>query len=571
MSALDPLAPTSIGYSRHALFGREVVWLLEIEYAGVTWRWSSEPIEVDDADGNPITFAGGLEDQEFDENLAIVGDLGDDRSVSLELMWDPPGVAFLIARGHDLAASYGELSYLVIGQEYESRVVVLSGRLSQPAYGGPNEPVKTTLSEQPSDDTAELVPASYLIGEPTGWDTAPSASLGKRYPIPFGPGNAFDVDLKRPLSPAYALDDDGSGNASTLVVAGGQVASTEVSLLAYIDGVPEFYNEIVVDYDVDALGQLHGYVDVSAASATFIAAGQWWVYAWDLGTTEGAILDPFEPDRPVATAGQLLRYLASRSSVRCDLARFASIVAALDWPVCGYIDDDCSPLEWMIDQLLPILPISLAAGPDGLQPVLWRYDARREEAIEAFEAGPGVVRVGDIEYEAKTQDLYQRIVLRYGYNAANKQFGEAIILEPLKDDSSRPDVRAVSDTAIRAADTRYTTDPKKRRTLRLESAIIQSPLTASRVVHWLARKHCYSPRIATYDVGQEYGWLELGSVVTITDTEVSLDAVALVVGRRPSDSGVWRYRFHILDGQMSDPSVEVNEPGGGPTWTPGGN
>lgn len=539
--------PSGIGYSRSALFGAKVVWLLEIDYAGTIWRWSSAPITVVDADGASVVFDGGLEDQRFDEALAIAGESADDRSASFELFWPGTvGVAVLVARGHDLATSLGELSILVVGQAYETRQIVVSGRVSQPEYGALDEPVAFSLIEQPYDDLATIIPASQTITLDT-WPTAPASGLGRKYPAVFaGIDTTFDTAPYRPRSPAYAGDIDASGNVSTLIVAGGMVGtSVTMGLGIYVDEILVQY-EASITYGVDDIGQRVSTIDISTAAAVVRQAGAWYVYSWSGGgyMAFGA---------PISTAGQLLRYLASRSSVRTDAATFASLAPLIDWPIDCYVDDESTCMDYVLDQLLAILPVSLVSGPDGLSPVLWRYDASRAEAVETITAGPGISRVDRVKYDTKPRDLIQRIELSWGHNCATGDFEELTILEPT---SLRSDPRSVSDVYIRRAGSRYAdSDPDRYRTMRISSALIQSPATASRVVHWMALKHGYSPRSVQYDVGQEYGWLGLGAVVIVVDSEVSLDAVALVVGRVISDSGTWRLTLQILDDSISADSV----------------
>lgn len=568
MSLLDNGSP---GYSRDVLIDGAIVWLLEVEYAGAIWRWSSRPIDVS-SDLGTLTYPGGLSALDVEDSLGIVSESGDERSISLSLLWPSPGVALLIQRGHDLAAALGQLSYLIEGQPWESRVVVIHGMLSQPEYEADNQPVSFTLIERPWDDIAQIIPPEYRI-DATTWPTCPVAATNQRYPVPMfgaaassrrGPGGAAVG-----LSPAYPLAlNVGDGGVDKLIISAYPVAAATVQAGTIVDNVYDTASFSVAS-TTDALGREVYYIDTSASSATIRYASAWYVTDWN----EGGILGNLEPGRPITTAGEMLYWLASRSSVRVDLPRFASIVGALSWPVEAYVDGDASPLQFIIDRLLPILPVSLVCGPNGIQPVLWRYDARAGDAVEAIVNNVNAARVGAVSYTAKPSDLIQRIVLDYGWDAGANDYTRQLIVEPIPSGptpAGSSDPRKIHNAFLRAAANRYSDDdPRRYRTLGVQSDLIGSDVTAARYLAWKCRQVGYSPRLVEYDVGQDLGWLELGAVVLLTDSELYLSSiVALVVGRVITDTGLWRLRLQILDDLVTatavDPSLSQDTP---PSWS----
>lgn len=559
MSLIDGTSP---GYSREALIDGRLVWLLDIEYAGAIYRWSSRPVEVT-SDGGTLTYPGGLDALDFTDSLAIVSDASRDRSVSLSVLWPRPGVALLIQRGHDLAAAVGALSLWMEGQPWESRIVVISGLLSQPEYEAADQPVSFSLTEQPLDDIAQLIPPSYQIDDVT-WPTAPESSHNQRYPLPFFAPGAHRSDGV--LSPAYAIEyTAGTKKVDTVIISGFPVMATTVDLGIWVDHELQTAN-LPVQTFTDGLGRTVWGLDITGLSADFTQADEWFIHDWK----EGGIRSPYRQG-PLTTAGELLRYLADRSSVRVDRARFASVASQLSWPVEGYIDDEATALGYMSDVLLPILPVSLASGPLGLFPVLWRYDARRTDAVETLTNGDNCARVGAVTYQSKPSEVIQRIVLEWAFDAHTREFTRQTVLEPY---DTVGDSRSHSSAFVRAAATRYIdNDPSKWRTYHTESEIIGTDITAARYLSWKIRQLGYSPRLVEYDVGQEMGWLELGAVVLLTDAEIYLDEiVALVVARTLTDTGIWRLQLQILDDLASSQSVGPSlDQTTQPTWTPGGN
>ena len=176
-------------------------------------------------------------------------------------------------------------------------------------------------------------------------------------------------------------------------------------------------------------------------------------------------------------------------------------------------------------------------------------------------------------YTAKPSDLVQRITLDYGWDSGSNDYTRQLIVEPIPSGpapSGSIDPRKVHNAFLRTAANRYSDDDSRRyRTLGVQSDLIGSDVTAARYLAWKCRQVGYSPRLVEYDVGQELGWLELGAVVTLTDSELYLSGiVALVVGRRITDTGLWRLRLQILDDLVTatavDPSLSQDTP---PTWS----
>ena len=65
--------------------------------------------------------------------------------------------------------------------------------------------------------------------------------------------------------------------------------------------------------------------------------------------------------------------------------------------------------------------------------------------------------------------------------------------------------------------------------LEIESEFITSRASAGRVVNWMARAYCGRHRLITYSAPQTYGWLEVGDVVSLSDSDLSfVDQLVLI-------------------------------------------
>jgi hypothetical protein len=185
-----PTAPRSLYRSELVGEYTGTVWLLEIAWAGRVYRWSSTPIQVDDAAGQGRWFPGGLDPIEVEDDIDLEGE-AEERSVSLELVF-PVNVAALIERGFRLASATGELSLVVEGSAWEAREVVVKGLVSAPEYDEQDIPIALTIEERPFDDTAAFPPPGLRV-TPTTYADALSDDYGRPYPWVFGrPGRYTD-------------------------------------------------------------------------------------------------------------------------------------------------------------------------------------------------------------------------------------------------------------------------------------------------------------------------------------------------------------------------------------------
>ena len=93
---------------------------------------------------------------------------------------------------------------------------------------------------------------------------------------------------------------------------------------------------------------------------------EWWVY-WDT---------PAYPNQfgggSLTRGGDVLQWAMLRSGQRVDVGAFANMAALLNsYQFSGYINDPAMyAWEWLQGNILPLLPVGIRMGPNGLRPVL---------------------------------------------------------------------------------------------------------------------------------------------------------------------------------------------------------
>ncbi len=510
---------------RSELVGTVPILLLTLRYAGREVLLSTSPCAPVDRDGRVRPFGGGLPHSAIDDTFTLFEQEAPLRSVPFEVVFPGMDVALMESRGHDLTAATGELSRWVPGSAWEDRQVLLDGQLVQPEYGTGDEPVRFSLEELPYDDQY-LIPDSTAIVSTSTWPSAHESALGAYYPEIIGAPGVYDaqgVQQVVPGSPALVVVWDGT-YVEKLLLAGHKAGATSVTIF---NSAGDSYSAGAVVTEVDGLGRYVTTVDISGWSAANRADPSGWYAAWTGGG--GRLL----PDETGAMdgAGEVLAYYLSRSSVRVDLGRVAAAATALNaFKVATYIDAPIAPLELVRRFLLPWLPVSITSGAGGLAPVVWRYWASRRDAVEDINADtPGVVRVGGIRRTRSRRDVANEIRVSWAYDAAAKAPRRLTVLK------ASPDLAAGEYTSkhVQNSALQYGASAKEWLAQTCDGA------TVARVADWLSRAYATVPRVVTYDTPPEYGWLDLGEIVTVTDTEVHIAGdVGLLTGRTWMETGV---------------------------------
>lgn len=463
-----------------------MTWLLDLTWSGRVFRFASVPITVGGVDyvgGLVPSFTLGAEPGTLQRDVEV--DLG-------ELLFDVD-VAEWQAKGRPLLGATAVLS-TYDGSIKRARV---SGQVEAAEVGEYGEPVALTLTWT-AEDGARVVPVAAAV-ELNTWNNADAAVYGEPYPRVFGrPGHNIASVAGRPVtggSPGVVVDDTGNGTA--LISDDAVVGTGNPRVLRLRGSTWTALTSEAPTVTTDGLGRTVTVID--GGSAGFFAHGDtvWvdWPYL-STGTTARR-----DSNAPILSFGDLLYWLAGESDATFDTSAWRSIPAALGgYDVGYYVDDDSSPLDIIENVCLPLLPLSVIPGADGLVPVVWRLDARTAD-VSLVEGG-NVARVSRLRTE--TDEVATDIELAYA---------------PRADDGQPYAVARADETTHPACAESYSWIGRRR--LRLETQAVYDATTAHRIVGWLAlSKGSIVERVRYED------WdgldLEVGAVVSVTDTGLSL-------------------------------------------------
>lgn len=497
---------------RSALIGRRPVWLLTLRWAGSEYRFSTQNVEPIGADGAPVPYPGGMEGVEFGEAFELLTESPDLPSVPVELIFSED-VALRIAQGHDLGAASAELALWVDGLPFERRWVAIDGVVTQPEYGAAGDPVTFSIESLPWTDQAVIPAAAARVTEKT-WPTHPDSSRGLYYPVVFGaPGPAVTVSgsaLSIPATPTLIVTLSGSA-PDKLVVAGHRVAAAQVTIS---DGSTSTTRSIT--HEADGLGRTVATVDLSGSGLSTLVSEYWAIWTHGGGAER--------PDRTGAIqgAGEVMRYFLDRSSLTVDDGRLAAAAQYLDRiRVAGYLDEPVTPWDWISGNLLPLLPVTIRAGPGGVYPIIWRPEATAIHAVDHIDTDRGASRISPVSYLVGRDRVVNDLRIRFALDADGREHRQQMTIRSAPDPDD-PDDGGSHHAAVSAS--RYGVSADE-----FDTDIIYDRASAGIVLHWMIRAKSSIPRSVTYRVGTEYGWLSPGAILSISDPSIYLDQYPAVL------------------------------------------
>ena len=129
-------------------------------------------------------------------------------------------------------------------------------------------------------------------------------------------------------------------------------------------------------------------------------------------------------------------------------------------------------------------------------------------------------RAGLVEYV--TSEVYNEITLRYRHNARYNTLRKSVTITG--DTSKQTGGFLWRNTYSVNSQSRYGT-----KALELETEFISSRASAGRVVNWMARAYGSRQRRIKYEAPHRLAWLEVGDVLAVTDSDLSLTDQLLIL------------------------------------------
>lgn len=386
---------------------------LTVDWAGRIWRIAQQHLDVySSIDGRYYHYTGGLPTLDLDETVDALSEAGA-QEITIEALF-PSDVSTLVARGHPLQGATMELA--VYTGDWDDREVFLRGFIRDPEYQPGSGWVSIRVSADPGDDAGEYPPTSQVVDIDSTVAGADSFSIGATYPTVINRPGVYRrgaVITTMGGSPAYNIGQSAVGAPDVwFLVAGHWIAARGTGTVRLRDETTGIEDDcsvalggVIQTYDrYPRGGQRITVLQMSTAGAAgqAPAVGAAWTNGDRMSaiwTDVGGMWNTTETDA-MSGAGEVLRWALSLTSLPVDWRRTWGAVSALrDYHLSGYWDQSCSPYQWIRDNLLPILPVSLRWSADGIYPVVWRWWATAADAVAHLEVGRSCAYVSGPQVE----------------------------------------------------------------------------------------------------------------------------------------------------------------------------
>jgi hypothetical protein len=548
----------------------DICFLLDIEYFGAIYRFSTVPIEISDISENQvIPYRGALSDPPVNLQSDLLGVDLEANTISLELTFEEVDWVAEFLKGRTINDAICTLSMIIIRDgktsfTQQDRIGIFKGRALDAIFGAPDAPKGTvafTIENSVNVRDANLLGEEHVIIEDNYSIPILDKSKGKVVPFVFGElgtsvkEQAGSISLETDLraTPAYQAGGTATLKTQYFQVAYHQVMKPGVSLVKIFDGQGGSFTN-PVEIAVDSKGFLHAYVpfylivgspegtntqydnfQVSSPEIAFSYYASW-------GISQGGI-PSIMGDGPLQGAVDLSLFVLQKTDLLFDYSSWSGLAPVLDrYKFGGFVNDlDVSALDWIQSNIWSLLPIMVVTGGSGIKAALNLY-TYSQEIIPAHH----LIESGELEIISPLTplegEIINKITVRFSYAGMSGAYRSQVTIDPL----------LVEDEPLKYKDpiayisfTRYGLREKV-----IEAPFVYDLQTAVRIARDKIRAHALGNYAIEISAAPKYGYLDLGDIVSITSERVGLTSHKCQIVSKSWSDNRWRYVLHIEDNPL---------------------
>lgn len=535
------------------LLGGLPVFYVDFVYNSIHYRIAQNAITATQ-DGTEYQYTDGLLQFDFVEAANVGGDV-ETNTVGCQLAMPGVDVIELANKGLGMDGLQCEFGYYVwqngqIGQTYDNRIVLYRGEIQQPQFGDPDEPnnfVAFTIEAQPWAQN-QLLLQTPTIDQRFADRHIPTAD-GKAWPIVFGqPGYAQSGQYIKNLyaTPAYCIKEyNVTDNESHFMVAGHDIVGTGTVTIIDENGQTVTKTPVAA---VDTFGNTYNYIVLTNADHIAMpgrtihgTSREWWVY-WNT---------PAYPNQfgvgSLTRGGDVLQWAMLRSGQRVDIGSFANMSALLNcYQFSGYINDPAMyAWEWLQGNILPLLPIGIRMGPNGLRPVLDQIsfiDSLHATAQWHIGRDLQIQQITAVTQTTGNDDIVNDTTIKYAFNGFGSNLTSVARCRHIRQGENELQ-SDLAKTSVNRYGVKQTV---------LESNYIYDGITAHLIAQGVVKSNALPRFEVTVLANMQWGYVQIGDIISVTATRLGLDAHnVMVVGKRWAQT-VWEYTIQY----QINPSLE---------------
>ena len=548
----------------------DICFLLDIEYFGAIYRFSTVPIDISDtAENTVIPYRGSLSDPPVNLQSDLLGVDLEANTISLELIFEEVDWVKEFLKGRTINDAICTLSMIIIRDgktkfTQQDRIGIFKGRALEAIFGAPDAPKGTvafTIENSVNVRDANLLGEEHVIIEDNYTIPILDKSKGKVVPFVFGElgtssreqagSITLDTDLR--ATPAYQAGGTATLKTQYFQVAYHQVMKPGVSLVKIFDGQGGSFTN-PVEIAVDSKGFLYAYVPfyliVGSPEGTNVQYDNFSVsspeiafsYYASWGISQGGI-PSIMGDGPLQGAVDLSLFVLQKTDLLFDNSSWNGLAPVLDrYKFGGFVNDlDVSALDWIQSNIWSLLPIMVVTGGDGIKVALNLY-TYSQEIIPAHH----LIESGELEIISPLTplegEIINKITIRFSYAGMSGAYRSQVTIDPL----------LVEDEPLKYKDpiayisfTRYGLREKV-----IEAPFVYDLQTAIRIARDKIRAHALGNYAIEISAAPKYGYLDLGDIVSITSERVGLTSHKCQIVSKSWSDNRWRYVLHIEDNPL---------------------
>ena len=541
--------------ARSALTGGRPVWLLTVTWSGRIYRFSSEAVRITQTTtGSVLAYTGGLNDPEFStQALDALTVTIEGASIPFEVVFEGVDVGAEWRAGRKLARATAELSMVIVDaqsgtsrQTWEARYALVDGDVVNPQWGMPNRPpgwATFSVEARTFDVQRPLLPAKWRVS-PATWSTAPEAYQDKPYPLVIGDAGRYQQSdgtyANSCVTPAFRVDYVIGGGTKVLVSVLATEASINGGTILLLETDTDTTYVAPVTTETDGLLTTVSIADISGAGSAFRRATGPIYACWNNG---GGVVNPLDGSRAVMSrGGDLLRYLLGRTGLPIDDGAWEALTGLANRiEFAGFIDDPETDIwEFVRDQLLPWLPVSVVRTPHGLTPIALLPPAPASQ-LPALTVGPGVALVSPETCTRRIEELVNDQTLQIAQDREGAYLDSQRIGRWTVQDSGA----GFSHDVAQVSAAEYGTRPGTA----LSAPFVWSRSSARRILRQRVRLFGFLTTRIVLQASVEYGWVRLGRWFSLTVASLGITSRrAQCVDRSYlAARAVWELTFEIED------------------------
>ena len=538
-------------FPRSELLRAKPVFLLEIHWGSYIYRFATKSVHLLD-NSVYLPFTGHLDNPQYSERSELLGFDIEEKSVPLSLHFAGVNIALQEMRGNTIEGSKAELSYILedVHTNYDERIILAQGIISQPVYGHPDRPaeyLECSIESTNIVNAIGLLPAQnarYTLTE----DIDPSITFndrnqGKVLPIVFGSFTFIDGTELYTI-PSYFI-------ASPLL---GTIRLTIscTHIISTTSKVKDTKNHTDTG-PVKLRGKTQGekflnYSEVDLSSFTVEDPTtnediEYWSYV------DKSMPSPYS-DGVLTGGGDVCLWALTVSGIQVDYDAWYNVRHFLnEYKFAGVITNDTvTGLDFLQTNIIPYLPLEVVQGNNGLSPRLnLMVEGVTVTPVEHITAGSVFFRTGPVIPLTEPQDICNSVTVFFCWQGLKQAYFAGVYVG-----TDQPgELRNLSNDSIQEYSIISSSKFGKRHRI-LELNYVYDYATASRIAQEYIRFNSM-PRLGiTYNAIGYYGWLQVGDVIVLTDSDISIDQQKAQIVSKTWNETHWEFIVELEINHISN-------------------